>query len=115
MSLMRSILVFGWIMVMAAYSSKQAIHTSFAVSAKWSKDLSYFFANDDAPYLFFQNSTKENVLKTAQSEPLLKWIIGNAQHIITTFTRSDFPVLLDFKAHRAFYISKIIFPFHYFW
>ena len=115
MPLIRNILLFGWIALMAAYGSRQAISTSFGSNTQHSKDLSCFFANQDTPYLFFQSSAKENVLKTAQQEPFLKWIVGNAQHIITSFTRTDFTFLVDLEVNRMVYISKIIFPFHTFW
>lgn len=116
MSLVRSILVFGWIALMAAYGFRQAIYSALTHNnTQYSKDLSYFFANDDTSYLFFQSSAKENVLKTAQQEPFLKWIIINAQYIITTFIRTDSTFLIDFEANQTVYISKIIFPFHTFW
>jgi uncharacterized membrane protein len=114
MYLIRSLLVYGWIALMAVYGAKQAIGNALIVSTKDSRSTSFLLAHDDSS-LFFPNKPGGNVLTDLLHKPVLKSSITYFTNNIITANYYNRLFLCNQSVNWLYYLSKIIFPFHYFW
>ncbi|MFN7116381.1 MAG: hypothetical protein ACK4TA_06240 [Saprospiraceae bacterium] len=114
MSLIRSLLIYGWIVLIAAYSAKQVIDISLIIKVKSTTDTPTLFAHDDTS-LSLPNKPAATNLPDVVTKSFIKLCNYNNRKIIITANYYHNQFIFYHPTHWAIYISKIIYPFHYFW
>ncbi len=111
---MRTLLIYGWIALMAAYSTKQVIDKALIFKVKQTSGASFFFAHDDASFLL-PDKPSSGTLPNALEKNIFKFYTYHNQKLISTSNYYKNLFFINHPTYWVIFIAKIIYPFHYFW